>query len=629
MFFIQKNLKLIIVLILILGCPYTTGIISTENETNSNTKIDINTILLGSIKIPFDSLVEKQGSTLLYLFNTTIKNADLVHRNIGYSVQQTTDNGFIICGLSSNGICQEGFLLKTNNNGDEIWNKTYHAKGDTLFYSITQTNDNGFIIVGATYDGQNLTTKMIVIKTDEYGTIIWNKTFDSYSFSYGTNILQTIDGGFIISGMAGESYLYCMAMLIKIDINGKIEWEKLFDFSEGVMTNNVQQTKNQEYILSGTFGKPWDNSKIFLLKTCDNCTEIWRNTYHIMDSSISTAVRETYDEGFIITGYSMDFTEQKEYMILIKTNNTGIEEWNNSYENHSASSIEPTDDQGFLIGGTTWFNNAAYAFLLKTDKYGSINWEKQYEGLGISQSMNMNVLEDEGYILTGLTSSSSENYYYDNCSIFLSRTDKSGNEQWWKSYAVPCIQPGYVKFYGWDESNTIHQYTVTIGGYGSSHGSSAPIGYYETQYFGLCPGSYKYKITWFGRESSNSTERYISIKENEYKAIKQNLTFCDDYPQITIKTPENALYINNKKIIPLRNPVIIGPIDILINASDASSNIDYVECFIDDSYQMTDSNEPYVFLWSNRSFGKHTITIISFDEVGYESEKRILVRKFF
>jgi hypothetical protein len=171
--------------------------------------------------------------------------------------------------------------------------------------------------------------------------------------------------------------------------------------------------------------------------------------------------------------------------------------------------------------------------------------------------------------------------------------------------------------------------SIKIGWYSRIRGSSSPLGYYETEYLGRCPGTYLYNISWFGKEASQSVKGYVTISAGEYKEILQNLTFCDDLPQINIVKPKNAVYINNKRIIPFFSSIVIGNIEIEVNASDCSSGIAYVEFFIDNTFMFKDSTAPYTMQWNNRTFGKHSIKVVAYDTVGYCESHEITVWRVF
>lgn len=93
--------------------------------------------------------------------------------------------------------------------------------------------------------------------------------------------------------------------------------------------------------------------------------------------------------------------------------------------------------------------------------------------------------------------------------------------------------------------------------------------------------------------------------------------------------PENALYINNKKIISSPIPLIIGYIDLEVDAIGTISEVNMVEFYIDDVLKSAISTQPYSWRWRERSFFKHTIKTIVIDSFGYSKSIEMQVWKFF
>jgi len=560
--------------------------------------------------------------------------------NVGSSVQETDDKGYIICGYTGNlsfsppFLYYEGFLIKTDNYGYESWNKTFRVKHDTMCSSVEQTADGGYIVTGYTTDFRNDTVDAFLLKTDEQGNKIWEITYNELNLTIGISVRQTNDGGYILSGITGHDSDDANVLLIKTDIYGRKIWVKTFEFEHITIPADVHQTTDGGYILGGTIGQD-GNSLAFLLKTDEHGNEMWNKTFSFMDMTFGCSVKQTKDGGFVIVGYSYSNSSWPIVIntIIIKTDDLGIEEWRKTYDEGIGLSVEQTSDNGFIVGGRTsaffpaYFQDESYALLLKTDEHGNKMWDKTYSGLGEATGNTVIQTEDKGYILTGATITSSSLDSNINYTLLL-KTDSSGNELWCRSFNVADVTPGYVKFYGWNVNNSIYKVSITIGNWWHSRSSSHPLPYYETN-IGLYPGNYIYSISWLGKEAEGGVEGYVNVSEGEYIEIRQNLTFCDDLPEVDIVKPENALYLNNWRIFPFFIPVIVGNMEIKVNASDFSSGIDCVKFYIDGEFQFNDSIEPYCLQWDNKSFGNHAIKVVAFDKVGYFESDGIIVWKFF
>ena len=105
----------------------------------------------------------------------------------------------------------------------------------------------------------------------------------------------------------------------------------------------------------------------------------------------------------------------------------------------------------------------------------------------------------------------------------------------------------------------------------------------------------------------------------------------DSSPTVTITKPEKGLYLHDTKIRPylIHNPVIIGEIDVTVNAADFESGIDYVAFYINDDFQVIDDSPPYSFTWDTKVFGKQKIKTIVYDNVGNSAVDELAVWKFF
>ncbi len=117
----------------------------------------------------------------------------------GLSVQQTTDQGYIIAGCYGSFSEADVWLIKTDASGDTIWTKIFlFGAGVDLGYSVQQIADGGYIMTGRTFGAS--ASDVLLIRTDDLGDTLWVKTFGGSTSDDGYSVQQTNDGGYIITG---------------------------------------------------------------------------------------------------------------------------------------------------------------------------------------------------------------------------------------------------------------------------------------------------------------------------------------------------------------------------------------------------------------------------------------------
>ena len=122
------------------------------------------------------------------------------------SVQQTSDGGYIIAGYTysfGNGN-SDAWLIKTDSDGaldgTGSWSKTFGDIGDDRAYSVQQTSDGGYIIAGYTYSPDNKNSDAWLIKTDLDGNKLWDLTYGGSGKDLGYSAIGTSDGKYILVG---------------------------------------------------------------------------------------------------------------------------------------------------------------------------------------------------------------------------------------------------------------------------------------------------------------------------------------------------------------------------------------------------------------------------------------------
>jgi hypothetical protein len=255
------------------------------------------------------------------------------------------------------------WLIKTDANGNEEWNKTYalgQGLGQASGSCVKQTQDGGYIITGS--DAGHL----LLIKTDGLGNELWNRTYYG-NYTIGISLALTSDGGYIVTGT--NTY---RLLLMKTDGNGTVEWKKEYFNNSwpGNSGNRVQQTDDGGYIICGnTFQVGTSNSDILLMKTDGNGGEQWNRTFGGTEWDWGSSVIQTTDGDFILGGtrgyLPQDMTDK---FWLIRTHSDGTVVWDHFYLPSLSARcycLQQTPDDSIIASGSIDFESGPWCVILK------------------------------------------------------------------------------------------------------------------------------------------------------------------------------------------------------------------------------------------------------------------------
>jgi len=282
-------------------------------------------------------------------------------RDTGYSVEQTSDGGFVIAGYrdSYGGSHEDVYLIKTDATGNEQWSKTFGGSSLDVGSSATQTSDGGFIVVGGTQSYGPGSCGVYLIKTDASGDEKWNKTFGGSSWDEGSSVKQTSDGGFIIVGYT-HSYGagYYDIYLIKTDAAGEEQWSRTFGGPSDDDGKSVWETSDGGFIIVGetqSYGAGLFD--VWLIKTDSNGNKVWDKTFGGENFDDGYSGQQTSDGGYIVAGSTGSYGAGGESDIwLIKTDSNGNNVWNKTFggaDGDYGYSVQQTADGGYILVGRT------------------------------------------------------------------------------------------------------------------------------------------------------------------------------------------------------------------------------------------------------------------------------------
>ncbi len=366
------------------------------------------------------------------------------------SIQQTIDGGYILGGYSGSGISGEKtqasrggvdyWIIKLDSSGSIMWDKTIGGNGYDALNSLQQTSDGGYILGGISsspisYEKTQASRGLAdywIVKVDNTGNIQWDKTIGGRYDDFLRSIQQTKDGGYVLggssqSGNSGEKSQRSRGVIdywiVKVDNVGNIQWDKTIGGNSTDEPRSLQQTSDGGYILGGTSfsgisGEKTDTSRgsgdYWVVKLSKKGDVQWDKTIGGNSSDALFSIKEISKNHYVMGGYSYsgisyDKTEScrggVDYWIVyldyhnpaLKTANVTNITANNIHNNFSVYPVPAKDVLHVIANGK--------AVITLTDLSGKILLTKTING---SETINVTGFAPGVYYLKNNATGSSQ-----------------------------------------------------------------------------------------------------------------------------------------------------------------------------------------------------------------------------
>ena len=370
--------------------------------------------------------------------------------DIGYDICESNEDGYIVAGttISKKTNSLDAYVVKIDSIGNVIWTQSYGGLDIDGVSSIAKiTDDYGYVLLGYTksymldksrikkrgFFGRILanifkkkpTSEIWIINIDEFGDRNWHNTYGGKKEDYGKSIKLMADGGYLIAAEtnsigAGRNDIW----LLKIDKNGKIEWD------------NTIGNKKDEYFSSAMI-LPNDNIIISGFKTVKDKFSMKNSIMAIIDNEPNSRKKK------------------KSFVNMLDQEGKNKWEVNLSEDEENNIAFTTFISDRILMAGqkSTRFNGYGDAWLVSLDLNGRKKWEESYGGRGSDGGNYAIKVSDGGYIMVGYTDA----YGNGMNDIWLIKTDFTGEKEWSQVYG------GKKDDYGWGVTETIDGGYVIVG----------------------------------------------------------------------------------------------------------------------------------------------------------------------
>ena len=239
------------------------------------------------------------------------------------AVVQTSDGGYAAVGINYTAGTQyyDIYLVRLDSNGDSLWTKNIGGQSYEIGNSIQQTADGGFIIGGQTYSYGNLDGDFYMVKTDANGNVQWEKTYANGGLQEAHYVQIAATGGYLLFGDAdslanglGDTDIW----LIRTDTNGDTLWTAVYGGTKKDGGKTIENTSDGGYVMAGiTRSFNLINPNYYLVKTDVNGNVEWTN-YSYGSAYHDHAYRgiETSDGGYAEFGYFRNASNKQNFALV-------------------------------------------------------------------------------------------------------------------------------------------------------------------------------------------------------------------------------------------------------------------------------------------------------------------------
>jgi len=291
-------------------------------------------------------------------------------------------------------------LLRLSTEGELVWERAYGGDRSCTGQSLIATDDGGYLVVGTIESEVGSDLDVYLLCVDEDGTELWSRSFGTLLDEHGGRLLHTSDGGYVVvcnsvdqddvvadpgaagyAGFAGRSNAY----IVRIDAEGREIWSRRYETDENVIASGCAMADDGGIVvLSYVLHYPIEDNDIRLFKIDEDGDEIWSRTWEEGKASGYDLV-STSDGGFLISGarsFPEDPSYEKADALLIKVDGSGNEIWLTAYGEpdmvETAHVVTETANGHYVCVG--WKERDLYTWtddilVIAFDRYGGLLWE--------------------------------------------------------------------------------------------------------------------------------------------------------------------------------------------------------------------------------------------------------------
>lgn len=345
----------------------------------------------------------------------------------GYSVKTCLRNGYVAVGSSSTNGVTDGYMIRTDTMGMLLWTKYFSGNNVDVFRSIRILPDSGFIVAGYSNSGGHGGYDGWLVRTDKNGDTLWTKYIGTSDWDFFYDVYPTYDGGFILAGGtygagSGDEDMY----FVRTDANGDTLWTRTYGGAKEDEARGIVETGDQLFAASGFTKSKGDTLYDgWLLRMDQSGDTLWTRTAghsNSKDKWYGVGNCSTYSRLYVcgedwINGNSDCFIGCYSYTGTFLYSNI----FGGTQDDDYYGMVVHADATMAAIGTTFSYGGGNGDMYMHVDRYG---WSFPTHGtLQEDRGFALDTTADDAYIACGFTVGYSSNLP----NLYLVKTDTMGN----------------------------------------------------------------------------------------------------------------------------------------------------------------------------------------------------------
>ncbi len=218
-----------------------------------------------------------------------------------YAVVQTSDGGFAVAGntASKGAGSNDGWLVRTNASGVKVWDQTYGGASTDYVVAAVVTSDNSFALAGYSSSKGAGGMDYWLVRTDANGNKVWDRTYGGIGYDTARALVQTSDGGFALAGTtASKGAGYNDFWLVRTDSTGNPLWDHTYGTGNDEYSYGLVQTSEGGFAVVGNNA----NADAWVVRTDVVGNKLWDQSYGGVPGAAALAVAKIGNVGLAIAG---------------------------------------------------------------------------------------------------------------------------------------------------------------------------------------------------------------------------------------------------------------------------------------------------------------------------------------